>query len=162
MRVPYLELHAELRRALLKTGFESGRADVCARLIADASRDGVPSHGLNFFPRFVKMIRTGVVDIHAAPVRVAATGVVERWDGRRGPGNLNAFSWMKNAIALASAQGMGCIALANTNHWMRGGSYGWQAAEAGVIGLCWTNTMPNLAPWGASEPRIGGRVRASR
>src|SRR6202165_5100698 len=38
---------------------------------------------------------------------------------------------------------------------MRGGSYGWQAADAGVIGVCWTNTMPNLPPWGASEPRLG-------
>jgi 3-dehydro-L-gulonate 2-dehydrogenase len=38
---------------------------------------------------------------------------------------------------------------------MRGGSYGWQAADAGVIGLCWTNTLPNLPPWGADTPRIG-------
>jgi 3-dehydro-L-gulonate 2-dehydrogenase len=38
---------------------------------------------------------------------------------------------------------------------MRGGSYGWQAAEAGVIGICWTNTLPNLPPWGASDSRIG-------
>jgi 3-dehydro-L-gulonate 2-dehydrogenase len=50
---------------------------------------------------------------------------------------------------------MGCVALANTNHWMRGGAYGWQAADAGVIGICWTNTMPNLPPWGASDPRVG-------
>jgi 3-dehydro-L-gulonate 2-dehydrogenase len=47
------------------------------------------------------------------------------------------------------------VALANTNHWMRGGAYGWQATEAGVIGICWTNTMPNLPPWGASDPRVG-------
>jgi 3-dehydro-L-gulonate 2-dehydrogenase len=47
------------------------------------------------------------------------------------------------------------VALRNTNHWMRGGSYGWQAAEAGMIGLCWTNTNQNLPPWGAREPRIG-------
>jgi len=47
------------------------------------------------------------------------------------------------------------VALANTNHWMRGGSYGWEAAEAGVVGICWTNTMANLPPWGASDPRVG-------
>jgi 3-dehydro-L-gulonate 2-dehydrogenase len=38
---------------------------------------------------------------------------------------------------------------------MRGGSYGWQAAEAGVIGICWTNTCPNLPPWGAREALVG-------
>src|ERR1035437_10196348 len=50
---------------------------------------------------------------------------------------------------------MGCVALANTNHWMRGGTYGWQAAEAGAIGICWANTMPNLPPWGGVEPALG-------
>jgi 3-dehydro-L-gulonate 2-dehydrogenase len=47
------------------------------------------------------------------------------------------------------------VSLGNTNHWMRGGTYGWQAAEAGLIGICWTNTMPNLPPWGGAEPCIG-------
>jgi 3-dehydro-L-gulonate 2-dehydrogenase len=45
---------------------------------------------------------------------------------------------MTRAIALAREHGIGCVALANTNHWMRGGSYGWQAANAGLIGVCWT------------------------
>jgi len=62
---------------------------------------------------------------------------------------------MDRAIALSREHGIGCVALANTNHWMRGGSYGWQAAEAGAIGICWTNTLPNLPPWGASDPRVG-------
>ena len=51
--------------------------------------------------------------------------------------------------------GVGCVALANTNHWMRGGNFGWQAADAGKIGICWTNTMPNLPPWGSTRPLIG-------
>jgi 3-dehydro-L-gulonate 2-dehydrogenase len=38
---------------------------------------------------------------------------------------------------------------------MRAGTYGWQAAEAGMIGICWTNTMPNLPPWGGAERAIG-------
>jgi 3-dehydro-L-gulonate 2-dehydrogenase len=70
-------------------------------------------------------------------------------------GNLNAWQSMERAIALARTHGLGCVALAHTNHWMRGGAYGWQAAEAGVIGICWTNTMPNLPPWGSSAPLLG-------
>jgi 3-dehydro-L-gulonate 2-dehydrogenase len=38
---------------------------------------------------------------------------------------------------------------------MRGGSYGWQAADAGFAALCWTNTLPNLPPWGATTPAVG-------
>src|SRR5580765_1186176 len=155
MRVSYQELFDAFVRVLRKTGLDDDRARLCARLVADASRDGVPSHGLNLFPRLIAMIRAGVVDVHARPVRVSAAGALERWDGQRGIGNLNAHASMETAIALARVHGIGGVALANTHHWMRGGAYGWQAAEAGVIGLCWTNTLPNLPPWGSSVPRVG-------
>ena len=140
---------------LVSTGFTAERALLCARLFADASRDGVASHGLNRFPRFMEMIRLGVVDISATPARMASAGALERWDGRRGPGNLNAYAAMEAAIELSRRHGIGCVALSNTNHWMRGGNYGWQAADAGVIGICWTNTLANMPPWGSSEPRVG-------
>jgi 3-dehydro-L-gulonate 2-dehydrogenase len=155
LRVGYEELHGGLRDVLVGLGMAPARAELSARLFADASRDGVASHGLNRFPRFVAMIRDGVVDVDAEPVPVAAHGGLERWDGCRGPGNLNAHVCMARAIGLAREHGLGAVALANTNHWMRGGSYGWQAAESGVIGICWTNTLANLPAWGASEPHLG-------
>jgi 3-dehydro-L-gulonate 2-dehydrogenase len=107
------------------------------------------------FARLVAMVHNGSVDPAAEPGAVARFGAIERWDGRRGPGNLNAHAAMERAVALTREHGIGCVAMANTNHWMRGGTYGWQAAEAGVIGICWTNTMPNVPPWGGTEPGIG-------
>src|SRR5437899_3337856 len=112
MRVSYQELFDALLRALSTTGLDADRARLCARLIADASRDGVASHGLNMFPRLMTMIRAGVVDVEARPVRVSAYGALERWDGRRGIGNLNAHASMEAAIALARVHGIGCVALA--------------------------------------------------
>ena len=155
MRVPYDQVHDTLRSILLERGMASARADLCARLFADASRDGVPSHGLNRFPLFVSCIDRGLVDVNAEPTRVAAFGVLERWDGHYGPGNLAARACMERAIALSREHGVGVVALANTNHWMRAGNVGWQAAEAGVVGICWTNTLPNLPPWGSTSPSIG-------
>jgi 3-dehydro-L-gulonate 2-dehydrogenase len=155
MTVSYEQIRDVLRRVLVNRGFDAARAELCAQLFADTDRDGVYSHGVNRFPRFIRTIDNGVVDVGAEPSRVIAHEGLERWDGRRGPGNLNAHASMARAIALAREHGIGCVALANTNHWMRGGSYGWQAADAGVIGICWTNTLANVPPWGASEPRIG-------
>ena len=155
MLVPYAELHDVMRDVLLRLEMEPERADHCARLFADASRDGFASHGLNRFPRFVAMIRNGMVNVHARPERVAERGVVERWDGRRGPGNLNAWTCMDRAMTIAREHGLGAVGLANTNHWMRGGAYGWQAADAGMIGICWSNTLPNLPSWGTTIPLVG-------
>ena len=144
-----------LREVLTKSGFDDERAELCGRLFTEASRDGVYSHGLNRFPRFIDAIKTGLVDVDAKPELIQSLGALECWDGHSGAGNLNAYDSMTRAIALAQAHGIGCVALRNTNHWMRGGSYGWQAADQGVIGICWTNTLPNLPPWGGTKPTLG-------
>lgn len=154
-RVPFDEVQATLASVLRKLGFAPDRASAGARLFAETTCDGVYTHGINRFPRYVTTIRNGSVDVDAEPKRIAAFGALERWDGQRGPGNLNAFAMMDRTLTLSGEHGIGCVALANTNHWMRAGTYGWQAAEAGFIGICWTNTMPNLPPWGGAERVIG-------
>jgi 3-dehydro-L-gulonate 2-dehydrogenase len=155
LRVPYSDLYAALLRAMEVLGLRGGQAQLCARLFSETTRDGVYTHGLNRFPRFAEMVGNGSVDVNAAAVRVAGAGALERWDGRRGPGNLNAYAAMERAISLAREFGLGGVALANTNHWMRGGSYGWLAAEAGVFAVCWSNTPANLPAWGSATPTLG-------
>lgn len=155
MRVPLTFLKRELARVLKIKGFSEDRAALSARLFAEASCDGVYSHGLNRFPRYLAMIENGAIQVDAKPVKVGGMGGIEQWDGKGGPGNLNAWLCMERAMTLASEHGLGAVALRNTNHWMRGGTYGWQAAEAGYVGMCWTNTNQNLPPWGAVEARIG-------
>ena len=155
MRVPFEQMKSELKRVLLSLNFEEPRADLSARLFTEASRDGVYSHGLNRFPRYVKYIQQGYIDVNAIPTQAGKIGVMEQWEGNLGPGNLNAWQSMDRAIQLAKEHGMGLVALRNTNHWMRGGSYGWQAADAGMIGICFTNTQPNTPAWGSKSISIG-------
>ena len=153
-RIPF-DVNAEFRRILLATGFSADRADRCARLFTENSRDGVMSHGLNRFPAFVDSCRDGTVDVHAEPSQVQRLGVIEQWDGKCGVGLLNAEFAMARAIAIAGEHAMGCVGLKNSNHWMRAGAYGLQAADAGCIGLCWTNTTALMPAWGAAARTVG-------
>lgn len=155
VRVPFADLVAELARVLVSLGFAPDRARQSATLFAETHQDGVSSHGLNRFPRFVRQIRAGFVRPAAEPVLAAAFGPWEQWDGQLGPGNLNATAATERAIALARAHGLGLVALRNTNHWMRGGTYGWQAARAGMAFIGWTNTWPNMPPWGTVTSKLG-------
>lgn len=155
MKVSYDELRSTLEHVLLRHGMTDADAARCAAIFADSSLDGFHSHGVHRFPEFVSRIREGYVDIHAKPKQLLSLGNLERWDAQLGPGPLAAWFCMDRAIQLAKAHGMGCVALQHNNHWMRGGTYGWQAAEAGCIAICFTNTKPNMPPWGAKEPRTG-------
>ena len=155
VRIPYEEMEREFRRVLMKHGFSEERAALGARLFTETSLDGVYSHGANRFPMYIDYVRRGIVRVYAEPERVAAFGSLERWDGKLGPGNLNAWTCMGRAIELAREHGSGCVALRNTNHWMRGGTYGRRAADENCIAVCFTNAIPGMPPWGASENRVG-------
>ena len=155
VRVPFEELRATIEQALLKAGLPADVAAECARTHAETSADGVESHGLNRVPRFVDYVRRGWVDPTAKAERVGGKGAVENYDGHRGPGITNARLCMARAVDLAREHGIGCVALRNTTHWMRGGTYAWQAAEAGFIGLCWTNTESSMPLWGSTQPGVG-------
>jgi 3-dehydro-L-gulonate 2-dehydrogenase len=155
LRVPYAQLESALETALLTLNFTPPRAHLCARLFAETTCDGVYTHGLARFPRFVATIKNGVVKPAAEPTLTSAFGAIERWNGNLGPGNLNAYASMERAITLARQHGIGAVFLANTNHWMRGGTYGWQAADAGLFAVCFTNTLPNLPAWGTAQPTLG-------
>ena len=154
-KVPYQQLLHEFERVLLKLDFNRAKAKAIAQIFANNSLDGVYSHGLNRFPVFIDYVKKGWINKDAEPKLINRLGVVEQWDGQLGPGMLNAEICMQRAIELAKENGMGCVALKRTNHWMRGGSYGWQAAEAGCIGINFTNTIAIMPPWGAQEPAVG-------
>jgi len=155
MKIPFEELKAEFLRVLLKQDFDAEKAKQCATIFAENSRDGVYTHGLNRFPAFVDYIKQGLIDSYAEPALVNTFGLIEQWNGNLAPGMLNAHFCTKRSIALAKEHGIGCVAIRNTNHWMRGGTYGWQAAEAGCIGIHFTNTIALVPPWGGIDPRLG-------
>jgi 3-dehydro-L-gulonate 2-dehydrogenase len=142
-------------RILKENGFTDERAERCADIFTLNSIEGVNSHGVNRFPRFIRNIREGIVIPSAVPSRVHVSGSIEQWNGNLGPGPLNAHFATERAMTVAGSNGMGLVALSNTNHWMRGGTYGWLAARKGFVFISWTNTCPNMPAWGATDPRLG-------
>jgi 3-dehydro-L-gulonate 2-dehydrogenase len=154
-RIPLEDMRATLTRILLREGFTEAGARDCADIFAENTLEGVYSHGVNRFPRFVEHVRRGHVDPRATPERLSHFGGLEQWDGRLGPGPLNALFCTGRAMELARAHGIGCVGLARTNHWTRGGAYGARAARAGFVFMGWTNTIANMPAWGAVDPRLG-------
>ncbi len=155
IRVDAAEMQQRFAEVLIRHGLREDTAQSCAEIFTQSGLDGIYTHGVNRFPRFIRYLKEGVIQPLGVPTLEQSMGAWEQWNGHRGPGITNALSSMDRAITLAREYGIGCVALNNTNHWMRGGSYGWQAAKAGFAAACWTNTIANMPAWGGKDPRLG-------
>ncbi len=155
LRIPYSEMEIKFFNILLKHGVNPDKAKTCAQIFAKNSLDGIYSHGVNRFARFVKHIDNKYINIKAEPELSGSFGAIEQWNGNLGAGPLNALFCTERSTELAKKFGIGCAALANTNHWMRAGMYGWKAAKAGFAFIAWTNTIPIMPAWGSTESKLG-------
>jgi 3-dehydro-L-gulonate 2-dehydrogenase len=148
-------MESEFKRILLKYNFTEDKASKLAEIYTTNSLEGVYTHGVNRFAKFIKYVTEGHIKPDQEPVCTHAAGAIKQWNGKLGPGPLNALICTDRAMAIASEQGMGCVAIANTNHWMRGGTYGWRAAKQGYAFIGWTNTIKNMPAWGGVNAKLG-------
>lgn len=155
MRIEYNVVKETVKKALLNAGLSEEQAETCATIHSQSNADGIESHGLNRVPRFVEYVQRGWVDPKGKPELIHAKGAVENYDGNLGIGITNAIYCADRAVELAKVHGIGCVALKNTTHWMRGGTYAWRMAEAGYMGMSWTNTESCMPLWGSDEPGVG-------
>ena len=153
--IPLDTMRSLFRDILVDHGFTTADASICSGIFSANSLDGVYTHGVNRFAGFIKMVEDGYVKPLNKPSLRKATGAIEQWDGNIGPGPLNALFATERSVEISGQFGIGCVALSNTNHWMRGGAYGWHAAKKGSAFIGWTNTTALMPAWGASGIGLG-------
>ena len=155
MRIPFEIVKGQLKQALAYRNCPEDKAEKVAHEMARNSLEGTYTHGINRFVRLLSTIDKGTTRMDVMPEKIHAFGALENYDGQCGLGIVNAWFAMERAIALARTHGVGVVGLRNTNHWLRAATYGYQACEAGMAGICFTNTMPNMPTWGAADKRLG-------
>ena len=127
-----------------------------AEIFAGNSLDGVHSHGMNRYPRYLEDMDKGLCDRTVTRAeKVSAFGGLEVWNAHFGIGPLIAEQMTERVIRLAKEHGIACCALRNNSHWLRAGRYGLMIADAGLAGICFTNTCMNITAWGAKQPSTG-------
>ena len=155
LHIQFEEVKAELYQLLRSRNCSETHAQQVAHEITRNSLEGVYTHGINRFPRLMRNIDQGIVKVDVEPLIVNRFGAMMNLDGQMGLGVVNASMAMANAITLAKEHGIGLVAIRNTNHWMRAATYGYQACQAGMAAICFTNTIPNMPAWGAKDARLG-------
>ncbi len=128
--VQYDEAVREMAKGLTRfMGEEDARH--FAEIFAGNSLDGIYSHGMNRYPRYISDMESGLCDPKVTKAeKVGGFGALEVYDAHFGVGPLIAEQMTARAIELAKAHGIACVALRN-------------------------NTCMNLTAWGTLEPSTG-------
>lgn len=155
VRIPVDEMKGKFAAILNQRGFAPHETETLASVFTQNSLEGVYTHGVNRFPRFIEYVDKGIVALKGSLEKKSEAGALEQWNGNLRAGILNGLDCTARAMELATKNGMGCVALSNTNHWMRGGTYGWKAAKTGFLFMGWTNTIANMPAWGAVNDKLG-------
>lgn len=160
IRIGYEALIETIKNALAAAGMPEHVREVEAEVTAEADLMGVPSHGVRTLPLLLKALRDGRAnpDPQIKTLREqAATCLI---DGDRGPGRYVSVQAMQLAVERARTYGVGlCVARAVT-HWGRAHAYAYRAAQAGMIGFCTTNAIPNMAAFGSTKHVLGNNPLA--
>jgi len=105
LRIPSEEMKTEFLRILSKYGFVEDKARKCAEIFTLNSLEGVYSHGVNRFQRFILNVENGYIKPEAVPTLTQRTGSLEQWNGNLGPGPLNAVFATDRATEIARENG---------------------------------------------------------
>lgn len=121
-RIAYEEMKRQFARVLESRGFSAEDARSAGEIFAQNSLTGVYSHGLNRFPRVVEYLDKGEIDPNARAECVMRMGAIERWDGHRGFGPLNA--WRAKDSGSSIVLDLIATVLTNGNSVAKIGSFG--------------------------------------
>jgi 3-hydroxyisobutyrate dehydrogenase len=154
-RVPEDDLRAFGESVLVLLGASPGAAATVVGCLLEADRRGVHTHGLIRLPAYCAQVRTGEIDVGAEPVVLAEEGPTALVDGRFAFGAVSGVYAVDDAIRRTQQFGVGATAVRNGTHFGSAAHYTLRAARSGLVAIAAANTPAAMAPWGASEARIG-------
>ena len=149
------ELHRLITRVLKRAGAAPGVAKVTADALVAADMEGLSGHGCSRAGLYVEHLRTGRVDGRAKPVvirRKGGTCIVDAGGGLAFPAAALA---MKELIKRSRRNGVAFVGVTNSHHFGAAAYHLAAVAEAGLIGLAFSNSPPAINAWGGRRAVFG-------
>ncbi|MCP3971701.1 MAG: Ldh family oxidoreductase [Rhodobacteraceae bacterium] len=141
--------------ALVAAGTSETNARLLAVATARTEADGVASHGLAYIPIYAEHVQCGKVDGQAMPVIEATRPGLLVADARTGFAHAAIDEGFRRLVAMARTQGIAALAIRNSYNCGVLGLHTGRLAEAGCMGIGFTNAPASIAPSGGSKPVVG-------
>jgi LDH2 family malate/lactate/ureidoglycolate dehydrogenase/isocitrate/isopropylmalate dehydrogenase len=155
VRVPADVLETWTVDVLEAVGVRPAHARDVAHVLGYADLSGIDSHGIARLPAYVAAIGNGVIAVDGEPSVHSDGGAVALVDGSDLLGHPVTTLAFDEAVSRARRYGVGWVDVRRSSHHGASGSYVYDAARLGLVGLAATNTGPIVAPTGAAGPYLG-------
>ncbi len=142
-------------RALVAAGTSEENARPLAIATAATEADGVGSHGLAYIPIYCEHVQCGKVDGQARPELAQPRPGVVTVDAATGFAHAAIDVGFEALIPAAREQGIAALAIRNSYNCGVLGYHTYRLAQAGLVGLGFTNAPASIAPSGGSKPVVG-------
>ena len=142
-------------RALMAAGTSEANARPLAVATAATEADGDASHGLAYIPIYCEHVSCGKVDGQATPVVTQPRPGVITADAATGFAHAAIDAGFERLMPLAREQGIAALAVRNSYNCGVLGYHTHRLAQAGLLGLGFTNAPASIAPSGGSKPVVG-------
>lgn len=142
-------------RALTAAGTTAANARSLAHATAETEAMGVASHGLAYIPIYCEHVQCGKVDGTATPVVTQPRPAMIAVDAGTGFAHPAIGAGFERLVPLARQTGVAALAIHDSYNCGVLGIHTWQLAEAGLVGLGFTNAPASIAPSGGAKPVIG-------
>ena len=154
-RVSQLKLTKFIADLFHSAGMPARDAREIAGVFVLQEMRGNRTHGLRRIARNLQSVVAG--EMNARPKRkvLSNAGGTVVIDGENGIGMLGSMAAMEQAIRKARRQGIGIGIVINSNHFLAAAPYCIRAAEAGMIGLAFSNTYASMGYPGTHKRVIG-------
>jgi len=149
----------EVARAVIEAfGSSADEAAVVADHMVGANLKGHDSHGVGLLASYDADLAAGSLVPNARPQTLLDAGPLLQIDARFGFGQRVGREAVDAAISRARAHGVALLTLRHAHHLGRIGTYGEQAAAAGLVSVHFVNVLgvtPLVAPFGGAQARFG-------
>jgi LDH2 family malate/lactate/ureidoglycolate dehydrogenase len=138
-----------------RLGIPAEDALAVADVLIDANLHGVPSHGFQRVPIYMRRVNAGLSGGTERLRVVAESGALARMDADHALGPAGAVKALDHGLALAGEYGVALVALGRSTHFGAAGSYSRRAAAAGFASIVMTNATKRMAPHGSADAFLG-------
>ncbi|OWU83153.1 dehydrogenase [Oceanicola sp. 22II-s10i] len=135
-------------------GFAEDSARQTASLLVWANLRGIESHGVLRIPRYIEMVKLGLVVPDSVPRTVRGKGAIAVLDGGRCAGAVGMNAAVKSAATLAATHGIGWCAARNISHCGALGYFTGALAGQGLIGIAMSASKPLMSYFGSRDAAL--------